>query len=142
MKNLEKSSQMEKKAIKDAEKIIAHANNKISTVKNASYSNTNKDTEKNMTYAKTEKIKEKVTPATQIVQKNETIKSNPKNKISDAEKSEQNNSQKETNKTQLPLPKNKTKKIIIISVITFLILILLVLSVIFGVITSNSDKIL
>lgn len=151
MKNLEKSSQMEKKAIKDAEKIIAHANIKKSTEKiiahadtkkNTPHLNTNKHIEKNMSSAKAEKNKEKVTPATQIVQKNKTINSDQQNKISDMKKIDQKNSQKETSKTQLSLPKNNTKKIIIISIITFFILVLLVLSVIFGIITSNSDKII
>ena len=57
MKNLEKSSQMEKKAIKDAEKIIAHANTKKNTEKNTPHSNTNKGVEKNMSSAKAEKTK-------------------------------------------------------------------------------------
>ena len=122
-KNLEKNSKTEKKALEEAQKII----------KNVSKNN-----------AKPKTSQETTKPINSIIQiqNNETTHKEA-SKPEESNNTKQNIQEKRVEKNKsLSVKKSKTKKIIIFILLFLLILVALTFSVIFGILTKNSNKII
>lgn len=135
MKNLEKEKITDKKAIKEAQKIIENSSKNADSIKNA---NLNKDANPSQN---TNPNKDANTNKNANLNKN-TNPNKDANLNKNANPNKDTNSKKKKKDTSLPVPNKKGKKIILLIIIFIILIILVLLSTIFGIITNNSNKII